>query len=249
VTSADGGAEERLVDLYVDLLKRSLLDVIYDDHEIAVSGTRRGPLWPVRAHTMIGPQRLDNVESCARDALRRGVPGDFIETGVWRGGAAILMRGILEAYGVRDRTVWLADSFAGLPPPDPDRYPEDAGDRLHTFEALAVPLADVRRAFDRYGLLDERVRFLEGWFRDTLPNAPIDRLALLRLDGDMYESTMIALESLYPRLSPGGYCIVDDYGAIPSCAKAVEEYRDRHAIREPLESVDWTAVYWRKDAR
>jgi len=241
-------AEERLVDLYLDLLKRSLLDVIYDDHELAAAGTRRGPHWPARAYTMIGPQRLDNLEFCARDALRRGVPGDFIETGVWRGGAAIFMRGILRAYGISDRDVWVADSFAGVPPPDVARYPADAGDSLHTFPALAVPLAEVRRAFDGYGLLDERVRFLEGWFRDTLPAAPIDRLALLRLDGDLYESTMIALVSLYPKVSVGGYCIVDDYGAVPSCAQAVEDFRDRYAIREPLRTVDWAAVYWMKEA-
>ncbi len=241
--------DERLVTLYIDLLKRSLLDIIYDDHEVSVTGTPRGPHWPVRAHTMIGQKRLDNLEFCARDTLRREVPGDFIETGVWRGGAAILMRGVLQAYGISDRNVWVADSFAGLPAPDVIRYPEDAGDSLHTFEALAVPLAEVQRAFDRYGLLDERVRFLEGWFRDTLPDAPIGQLALLRLDGDMNESTMIALESLYPKLSAGGYCIVDDYGAVPSCAKAVEDYRDRNAIREPLETVDWTAVCWRKEAR
>ncbi len=240
--------DERLISLYVDLLKRALLDLVYDDHEAAVAGTPRGPHWPVRAYTMVGPARLDNIELCLRDALRRGVPGDVIETGVWRGGAAILMRGILRAYGVDDRTVWVADSFAGLPLPDATRYPADAGDVLHTFDALAVPLPAVRRAFERFGLLDDRVRFLEGWFRDTLPRAPIERLALLRLDGDMYESTIVALEALYPKLSPGGYCIVDDYGAVPACAKAVDDYRSAHALHEPLNRVDWTAVYWMKGA-
>jgi O-methyltransferase len=239
-------ADERLITLYLDLLKRSLLDVIYDDHEVSVTGTRRGGQWPVRAHTMIGAERLDNVERCARDVVLRGVPGDFAETGVWRGGATILMRGVLQAYGVTDRAVWAADSFAGLPLPDPVRYPHDAGDSHHTWEALAVPLREVQRNFDRYGLLDGQVRFLEGWFRDTLASAPIERLALLRLDGDMYESTMIAFETLYPKLSSGGYCIVDDYGAVPACARAVEDFRGKHAIDEPMERVDWTAVFWMK---
>jgi O-methyltransferase len=241
--------DERLVTLYVDLLKRSLLDVVYDDHEASVTGSRRAPNWPARAHTMIGAQRLDNVEFCARDVLRRGVPGDFIETGVWRGGATILMRGVLQAYGITDRTVWVADSFAGLPPPDPALFPDDAGDRHHTYDALAVPLSEVQRNFDRYGLLDQHVRFLEGWFRDTLPHAPIERLAVLRLDGDMYESTMVALEALYPKLSAGGYCIADDYGAVPACARAVDDFRARYAVREPMRTVDWTAVYWMKEAR
>jgi O-methyltransferase len=241
--------DERLISLYVDLLKRSLLDVIYDAHEASVTGSRRAPNWPVRAHTMIGAKRLDNVEFCTRDVLRRDVPGDFIETGVWRGGATILMRGIVQAYGITDRTVWVADSFAGLPPPDTARFPEDAGDQHHTHDALAVPLAEVQRNFDRYGLLDQGVRFLEGWFRDTLVHAPIERLALLRLDGDMYESTMVALEALYPKLSAGGYCIADDYGAVPACAKAVDDFRERYAIRAPMHAVDWTAVYWMKEAR
>jgi O-methyltransferase len=246
VTQLAGPTNESLIDRYLDLLKRSLLDTIYDDLERTVSGSRRGGHWPVRAHTMIGVKRLDNVEFCVRDVLRRGVAGDLIETGVWRGGATILMRGILQAYGIADRTVWVADSFCGLPLPDAGRYPEDAGDTHHTFDALAVSEEEVRQNFERYGLLDERVHFLKGWFRDTLPAAPIQQLAVLRLDGDMYESTMLALETLYPKLSPGGYCIIDDYGAVDACAKAVEDFRTRHAIGDPLQTVDWAAVYWMK---
>jgi O-methyltransferase len=87
---------------------------------------------------------------------------------------------------------------------------------------------------------------LPGWFRDTLPSAPIERIAVLRLDGDMYESTMIALQSLYPKLSTGGFLIVDDFGAIPTCAEAVHDYRRENAIVDPLERIDWTGVYWRK---
>src|SRR5439155_1101033 len=140
--------------------------------------------WPTTAHTMIGMKRLDNLQHCVEDTLARQVPGDLIETGVWRGGASIFMRGILRAHGVSDRTVWVADSFQGLPPPNPDAYPADAGDPLHTFDYLAVSLEDVKSHFERYGLLDDQVRFLKGWFRDTLPAAPIERLAVLRLDGD-----------------------------------------------------------------
>src|SRR4029077_10071518 len=113
--------------------------------------------------------------------------------------------------------VWVADSFTGLPPPDAARYPHDRGDRLHEFPQLAVTLERVRENFRRYGLLDDQVRLLPGWFRDTLPAAPIERLAVLRLDGDLYESTIRALESLYYRLSVGGYIIVDDYGNVAGC--------------------------------
>jgi O-methyltransferase len=150
---------------------------------------------------------------------------------------------------VTDRTVWVADSFAGLPAPDAQRYAADAGDRHHEQSALAVSLEQVQENFRRYDLLDEQVRFLPGWFRDTLPAAPIDRLAVLRLDGDMYESTTDALTVLYPKLSDGGFCIIDDYGAIPGCRAAVEDYRAAHGLTEPITEVDWTGVYWRKNDR
>jgi O-methyltransferase len=204
--------------------------------------------WPADAETMIGLQRLDNLEATIVDVVRRGIPGDLVETGVWRGGAVIFMRGVLRALGDSSRRVWACDSFAGLPPPDVGRYPKDAGDPHHSFSNLVVSVDEVRANFQRYGLLDAQVRFLPGWFRDTLPNAPIERIAVLRLDGDMYESTMVALESLYPRLAPGGYLIVDDYGAVPGCREAVEDYRRGHRIDEPVHAIDWTGVYWRRAA-
>ena len=196
---------------------------------------------------MSGLRRLDNVEDCVLDVVDRGIPGDLAETGVWRGGTVILMRAVLAAVGDPDRVVWAADSFEGLPPPDLARHPQDAGVDYTGFPELSVGVRRVQDNFARYGMLDERVRFLPGWFRDTLPAAPIERLAVLRLDGDLYESTIDALDALYPRLSPGGYCIVDDFGAIPACRQAVEDYRARHGITEPLVPVDWTCVYWRRD--
>ncbi|HSK35187.1 MAG TPA: TylF/MycF family methyltransferase [Actinomycetota bacterium] len=202
--------------------------------------------WPARAESMAGLRRLENLQFCVTDVLRRGVPGDLIETGAWRGGVTIFMRAILEAYGDTGRRVWVADSFQGLPRPDPERWPAEAGDEHWTRGELAVPLEEVQANFARYGLLDERVRFLAGWFADTLPTAPIERLAVLRLDGDMYGSTMEALEALYPKLSVGGYVIVDDYGAIPQCKEAVTDFRARHDIIDPMETVDWTGVYWQR---
>jgi O-methyltransferase len=202
--------------------------------------------WPREAETMIGLRRLDNLQSCIVDVLRRGVPGDLIETGVWRGGATIFMRAVLKAYGDTQRIVWVADSFQGLPKPDLQRYSQDAGDKHWTYQELAISLDEVKSNFVRYGLLDDQVRFLVGWFRDTLPTAPIERLAVLRLDGDMYESTMDALRALYPKLSPGGYVIVDDYGAVPGCKAAVEAFRAEHGITDPIEPIDWTGVFWRR---
>ena len=155
------------------------------------------------------------------------------------------MRGILKAWSVADRKVWVADSFEGLPAPDIKAFPQDAGDIHHTLDFLKVSLKTVRENFARYGLLDDQVIFLKGWFKDTLPSAPIESLAVLRLDGDMYESTISALDSLYEKVSPGGFVIVDDY-CIRSCAEAVHDYRAQHAINEPIIDIDGTGVYWRK---
>jgi O-methyltransferase len=205
-----------------------------------------GTFRPSQADTMIGARRLDNLQCCVESVLRDHVAGDLIETGVWRGGACILMRAILAAHGVTDRRVWVADSFAGLPEPDPQKYPADQSDPHYKDSYLAVSQEEVASNFRKYGLLDEQVVFLKGWFKDTLPTAPIEKLAVMRLDGDMYESTMDALNALYAKLSPGGYCIIDDY-ALPNCRQAVEDFRATHRIKNPLLEIDWSGRYWRKE--
>lgn len=231
--------------MYLDLLKNTLTDVLYDP--VDPQKRLEGRDWPSRAYTMIGMKRLDNLQYCVEQVLTDLIPGDFIETGVWRGGSTIFMRAILQAWGVTNRTVWVADSFEGLPAPNIQKYPQDRHDTLYLSKELAVSLEEVRENFERFSLCDDQVKFLKGWFRDTLPTAPIKQLAILRLDGDMYESTMDALNALYPRVSVGGFVIVDDYGAIPACRQAVEDYRSRHGIREPVQAVDWTGVYWRRE--
>lgn len=204
--------------------------------------------WPEEGETMIGLKRLQNLQDCITDVVQQNVPGDLIETGVWRGGAAIFMRAVLKALGDKDRIVWLADSFAGLPPPSPDLYPADKGADFHlSNDVLGVSLEDVKANFARYELLDDRVRFLKGWFKDTLPTAPIEKLSVLRLDGDLYESTMTALESLYPKLSIGGYAIVDDYApSVPCCVQAVDDYRRAHDITEEMVSTGDYGVFWKR---
>lgn len=243
-------------DLYLDLLKRCLTNVIYQDAGRVAAGLQpftlsvrgEGRDWPEVAHTMIGIKRLDALHYCVEDVLDRRVPGDFIETGVWRGGAAIFMRGVLKVRGETGRTVWAADSFAGVPPPNVQKYPLDAGNNFSDYPELAIPLEQVQENFRRYGLLDDQVRFLKGWFRDTLPRAPIQRLALMRLDGDLYESTIDALTHLYPRLARGGYAIIDDFGDVPACRQAVVDYRAAHGITDEIVTVDAAGAFWRKDA-
>ncbi|MFY1635544.1 TylF/MycF family methyltransferase [Solwaraspora sp. WMMB335] len=201
--------------------------------------------WPPEAETMIGLRRLDNLERCVTEVIDNQVPGDLIETGVWRGGACIFMRALLKSYGDKDRVVWVADSFRGLPRPDPARR-ADVEDALWKEPFLAVPLDRVKANFSRYDLLDSQVRFLPGWFEDTLPDAPIERVAVMRLDGDLYDSTMVALDSLYPKLSVGGYVIIDDYHAVRGCRQAVDDFRTAHGITGELQQVDWTCRYWKK---
>jgi O-methyltransferase len=203
--------------------------------------------WPATAETMIGAQRLASLQQCVEVVLNEDIPGDLVECGVWRGGACILMRAVLAAYGDEKRCVWLADSFAGVPPPDVAHYAADENLRLDlSAYVLAVPQATVEANFKRYGLLDERVRFLPGWFKDTLPSAPIQSIAVLRLDGDLYESTIQALDALYPRLSIGGFCIIDDYHAIEACRKAVTDYRQQHEVTDEIIDIDGSGVFWRK---
>jgi len=235
---------------YLELMKDCLIGRIYEDPPF--QGTSFQPEWrelgldwPTRSHSMIGNRRMLNLWRLCEDVIVNRVPGDFIETGVWRGGACIFMRAILKTYGIEDRTVWVADSFEGLPPPDVQKYPADHGSQFHTQQPLAVSLEEVQNNFRKYGLLDEQVRFLKGWFKDTLPAAPIERLAVLRLDGDLYESTIDALRPLYHKLSPGGYVIVDDY-CLPPCRKAVEDFRVQQGSDEPMQVIDTSAVYWQK---
>jgi O-methyltransferase len=188
---------------------------------------------------MAGLRRMQNVQQCMEDVLARNVPGDFIETGVWRGGMTIFMRALLNLRGVTDRTVWVADSFEGLPP----STDQDGGDWSEC-RYLKASLEEVKNNFARFGLLDDQVQFLKGWFSDTLPAAPIERLAILRLDGDLYSSTMDALKSLYHRVSPGGYVIVDDYYSWPACRKAVTEFLAENKVKANIERIDWTGAYW-----
>jgi O-methyltransferase len=209
----------------------------------------KGSAWPARAHTMIGLTRLSRLQHCVETVIREDVSGDLIETGVWRGGACILMRAILKAHRDTARKVWVAASFAGLPPPNADDYPADAGDTHHTYsDVLAISRQQVESNFAHYGLLDEQVHFLEGWFKDTLPAAPITQIAVLRLDGDMYESTIQVLDALYDKLSPGVFVIVDDYELAP-CAQAIHDFREVRGITDPIDSTDGTpGSFWRRSS-
>ena len=253
---------EDIKGLYLNLMKLCLTNLAYWKDEVkSRPGEEANPCleprdrqareegrdWPVTAHTMIGLKRLDNLQYCVEEILKNNVPGDLLEAGVWRGGASIFMRALLKAHGERKKCVWVVDSFEGFPEPDAERYPQDSESHLHEAGELAVPIEEVKANFGEYGLLDAQVRFLKGLFRDTLPKANIKSLALMRLDGDTYEATINSLIHLYPKLSIGGYVIIDDYGAVPACRQAVNDFRDKYGVAEEICRIDWTGVYWKKE--
>jgi O-methyltransferase len=243
---------------YLDLMEKCLTNVIYRDppmrpkwthilrkQEYSTAVRESGKDWPSKAHTMIGLKRIHSLREQVETTLRENIPGDYIETGVWRGGACIMMRAVLAAHGVTDRAVYVADSFAGVPPPDRKRYPVDRGRNFYKYKQLAVSLEEVQANFDVYGLRDDQVRFVKGLFSDTLPKLDARRFALLRLDGDLYESTMDGLKSLYPRLSPGGFVVIDDY-ALRSSRTAVHDYLAEIGEQVQFERIDDYSVWWRK---
>ena len=217
----------------------SVIKVLFPKREDLIEGK----MLPPTAESMIGFKRLDNIQYCIEEVVKNKIEGDILETGAWRGGATILMRAVLKVLNVTDKKVWVADSFEGLPKPS---FEADMGDKYYLFKGLNVGLEEVKENFERYSMLDDQVVFLKGWFKDTLPVAPIDKLSILRLDGDMYESTMDGLNNMYHKLSIGGYCIVDDYGCVPACKTAIEEFRAKHQITDEIHKVDWTGVYWKK---
>jgi len=247
--------------LYLDLLKKSLTGTLFrKEPDANETEERRVPDFVEHyirgsAISMLPMARMDNLQFCVENVIRHDVPGDLIETGVWRGGATVFMRGILKAYDALGRDVWVADSFEGLPKPDGEAFPLEA--KAHSGPVMtkllrhfAVGMDEVKKNFEAYGLLDDRVHFLKGWFKDTLPHAPIARLAVMRLDGDYYESTRDALHHLYHHLSVGGYVIIDDYGedAWTYCRKAVDEFRSAHGIHDPLVQVDSKCFFWRRSS-
>jgi O-methyltransferase/8-demethyl-8-(2,3-dimethoxy-alpha-L-rhamnosyl)tetracenomycin-C 4'-O-methyltransferase len=253
-------------DLYLDLLAKTLTGTLREDppidpwhgevHAVADDTVLVGPGkfdpavraagqdWPAKAETMIGLARLTNLRGLIERILAADTPGDFLEAGIWRGGACIYMRGVLAAHGVLDRKVIGVDSFAGLPPP---AAPQDAGDRHHLFHVLAVSKAEVRRNFARFGFDDARTVLFEGLFADVLPTAPIGPLALLRLDGDMYGSTMDVLNACYDKVVPHGYVVVDDYN-LPPVRQAISDFLEaRGELDHVPVLIDRNGIYFQKE--
>ena len=231
---------------------RKLRDIRYSHaEELAdlIARKHDGRIWEGKvtrySHTMVGVRRLENLERCAARVFADGVPGDFLEAGVCQGGAAIFLRALQVAYDEPWRRTWVADSFEGLPVPE---HPIDADyDFSETHQPwLAADLETVQANFRTYDLLSDAVRFLPGWFRDTLPAAPVEQLAILRIDADLYASTRDVLVALYDRVAPGGFVVVDDYWTFDPCRTAVDEFLAEQGVAPALRRIDQDATYWRK---
>lgn len=254
-----------MIDLRLEFLKRVLTDSVNNEqlfqnyfethrfpneHEIknvlqttVPANRNNGSDWPQRAHTMIGMLRLNNLHKCLDEVRKNNIDGDFIETGVWRGGACIFVKKYFEFYNM-NKKVFVADSFEGLPKPE---HPEDEGDHHHTMKFLQVSLDEVKNNFQMHQALDENVVFLKGWFSDTLPqNEQIKKLCILRMDGDMYKSTMDVFESCYNKLQKNGFVIIDDYSAVRGCQRATILFREKQKIDTPLTHIDGCGVFWQK---
>lgn len=215
---------------------------------ITITPTHPEITWGPNRFTMIPWTALEHVQSAIINTVKSNVPGDFVETGAWRGGTCILARSIYADLGEK-RKVFVVDSFEGLPPPDPSKYPDDKGDTHFQDPNMVASLEMVQENFRKFGLLDDQVVFIKGWFKDTVPTAPIDKISILRLDGDMYESTIDVLVYLYHKLSIGGYLIIDDYQH-PACRSAIRDFRAKHGITENIVKVDNNPLnevhYWIK---
>jgi len=224
--------------LYLDTLQTLLLDDLYRPYD-----PKQG--WPSHAMSMIGHERMTDLRRACETAVAEEVPGCFVETGIWRGGALAMMAAVVREHFIihGGRAVVGFDSFAGVPRP---YSMADAGLNLHAYKHLAVSRDVVEANLKKLGLLD-RVKLVEGWFKDTVPamKSDVGPIAVLRLDGDLYTSTMEVLTELEPQVSPGGFIIIDDYG-IPQCARAVEEYRASAGITTPMNDSEGGAKWWRK---
>lgn len=227
---------------YLDLLEKTLLDAVYRPFD-----PRNG--FQPYAYSMISPERMRDVRMACETVIRENIHGAFVETGICRGGALMMMQGVNRDFYHDNcnhyfRPVFGFDSFNGVPRPYME---QDKGLNLFTFPELAVSKAQVEKNFRNLDLWGDNVRLVEGWFKDSLPVTDTGPIAVLRLDGDLASSTLEAFENLYPRLSIGGFVLVDDYNDIPQCKWATDKYRQEHGITEDIVESDWTGIYWRKE--
>ncbi|HEX7678756.1 MAG TPA: TylF/MycF/NovP-related O-methyltransferase [Thermoanaerobaculia bacterium] len=210
-----------------------------------------------REQTMTSIERMYALYTATRYVIGNQIPGDFAECGVWRGGSVTLIAHTLLRLGKTDRTLWLYDTFDGMPPPSVEDVQEMSG--RSASEILAehdksaddpfwgvAPRAVVEANLRRTGYPIDRTRFIEGDVMTTIPTHAPEQIALLRLDTDWYTSTSHELQHLYPRVAPGGIVIIDDYGYWRGARKATDEYLASLPASPLLHRIDYTGRMWVK---
>jgi O-methyltransferase len=196
----------------------------------------------VEPYTLVSRERIRNLYVLSRRIEFERVPGDVVECGVCNGGTAAILA-YFATHSVLGRTVWLLDSFQGMPETT-ERDGEDA--RLHVGKVVGDP-ARVREVLGLVGADMSRVRIVAGWFQETFPTLRIPAIALLNIDADWYESVKLCLSHLYDLVVPGGFISIDDYGHWPGCQRAVDEFFRARRISAALHKVDYTAHWFRKE--
>jgi O-methyltransferase len=201
----------------------------------------------LNCYTLVGYKRLDFLENALLSISKEEVEGDILEAGVWRGGASIYIKKLLDMLG-QDRVLYCADSFEGMPKPKLSQDLKSGDGDYSEVEFYSVKLERVIENFKLFNALDDKVHFIKGWFSDTMPTLSenIQKISLLRIDCDLYESTNCVLSSLYPKVSSGGFIYIDDYNSWAGCKQAVDDFRRNQKIDTPLIQVDWSSVFWRK---
>lgn len=219
--------------------------------------SRASAMFAVKRNTMTSVIRCKTLWDSCCDILKNEVPGDFVECGVWRGGSAGIMAQVLRKFdSSRQRKLHLFDSFEGLPEPteiDGTHAAQYSGGvnsgALKSVHMCEAEIGFVRELlFDKLNFPESRARLYQGWFQDTIPQLGNDpsQIAVLRLDGDWYDSTKICLNHLYDRVPSGGLIILDDYFAWEGCKVATDEFRDARGITDKLIQVDNACAYWTK---
>ncbi|WP_373511811.1 TylF/MycF/NovP-related O-methyltransferase [Persicitalea sp.] len=204
----------------------------------------------VSPFTMTSPERLISLIRAAEYVIEQNIEGDFVECGVWRGGSAMAMALTLERRRARNRQLYLYDTYEGMsePTPEDESFAGETAKKLldnsSREDARGVwcysTLEEVMQNVDSTRYPSSHLHFVKGKVEDTIPDQAPDKIALLRLDTDWYESTKHEMEHLFPRLRPGGVIIIDDYGHWKGCRRAVDEYLRDNGISLFLTRVDYT---------
>jgi O-methyltransferase len=198
-------------------------------------------VYRVRGYTAVFVPRLVALYKLSEEINQRSMPGDIVECGVYNGGSAAIMAALCEKTPV-SRSVWLFDSFEGLPKPT-----DKDGDEAPAYEGWCHgDLSKVKEVLRKLRIPESRIHIVKGWFRDTFPKVEIPKIAILHIDADWYESVKLCLEKFYDSVQPGGYIVLDDYGDWQGCRIATDEFLKKRVHDVKLIQVDYTGFYFQK---